>query len=234
MTFTVILHIFLLPLWPTLSHSCRCVVHHTGGVIVNCTSTKLSSAPHLPRDITELHLSNTGLTSVPPGLFDKLVDLQRLSITGNPFHCDCQIQYLRNWLLKNKDKVTKEPTCASPAEVTHVSISDLSDEFFLSCTRPSCKNGVLVVLTGMMLLCVMALLAYTLRLAKESTITLYIDKSHARLEAYSLRSTKPGSRRKWSFVSKQEPLERPLLNMELLPQVLDSLQKKHNVKIKET
>lgn len=132
----------------------------------------------------------------------------------------------------NKNIVTKEPTCASPAEVTHMSISDLSNEFFLHCSKPDCKNGAYIVLTLVTLLSVMVLLAYTLRLAKESTITLYIDERHAFLEANSLRSRKPKHRRKRSFGTRPEPLERPLLNLELLPQVLDNLQKK-SMKIKE-
>ncbi|XP_020785632.1 glycoprotein IX (platelet) isoform X2 [Boleophthalmus pectinirostris] len=216
------------------AHPCRYTDHPTEGVIVNCNFTKLPSLPYLPRNITELHLSNTGLSTVPPGLFDKLVGLKKLSIIGNPFHCDCRIQYLRNWLLKNRDIFTMEPTCASPGVVTQKNICELSDDFFSSCSKPSCTNGIYLVLNWVILLCVIALMVYTLRLAKESTITLYIDERHALFEAHSLRSQKPKHRRKWSFPNKQEPLERPLLNMELLPQVLDTLHKKHNIKIKDT
>uniref|UniRef100_A0A8C6UQ15 Glycoprotein IX (platelet) n=1 Tax=Neogobius melanostomus TaxID=47308 RepID=A0A8C6UQ15_9GOBI len=235
MIFTLILPIFLLSTSTALALPCRCVVHPKGGIIVNCSSTKLASPLQLSRDITELHLSNTGLSTVPPGLFDKLVGLRRLSIAGNPFHCDCRIQYLRNWLLKNRDIVTDEPSCASPGAVAQTSISELSSEFFSSCSKPklTCKNGAYIVLTWVMLLCVVALLAYTLRLAKESTITLNIDERHELFEAHSLCSRKPKHRRKFSFLNKQEPDERPLLNMELLPQVLDTLHKKQNIKMKE-
>lgn len=234
MIFPLILCIFFLPTLTALAHPCRCTVHPSGGIIVNCSSTKLTSPPHLSQDVTELHLHSTGLSMVPLGLFDKLVGLKKVSITGNSFHCDCKIQYLRNWLLKNRDIVTKEPTCASPGAVTQKPISELSDEFFSSCSKPSCKNGAYIVFTGVMLLGVIALLAYALRLAKESTITLYIDERHALFETHSLRSRKPKHRSRWSFLNKQEPLERPLLNMELLPQVLDTLHKKHNIKIKAT
>lgn len=233
MIFPFILYILLLLTSTTFAHACRCVVHPSGGIIVNCSGTGLTSAPQLSKDITELHLSNTGLSTMPPGFFDKLVGLKRLSITENPFHCDCRIQYLRNWLLKNRNLVPKEPTCASPGAVAQTSISELSNEFFSSCSKPNCKSGAYIVSTGVMLLCLMALLAYTLRLAKESTVILYIDERHALFEAHSLRSLKPKHRRKWSFLNKQEALERPLLNMELLPQVLDTLHKKHNIKVKE-
>lgn len=234
MIFLLMLHLFRLPTFTTSAHPCRCVAHPSGGIIVNCTAITLTSAPQLNQDITELHLSNTGLSTVPPGFFDKLTSLKRVSISENPFHCDCKIQYLRNWLLKNRHLVTKEPICLSPGAVAQTSVSELSNDFFSTCSKTSCKNGAYIVLTGVMLLCLIALLAYTLRLAKESTITLYIDERHALFEAHSLRSLKPKHRRKWSFLNKQEPLERPLLNMELLPQVLDTLQKKHNIKMKAT
>ncbi|XP_072305046.1 platelet glycoprotein IX [Eucyclogobius newberryi] len=236
MIFSLIFGIFLVTTITPLGlpHPCRCIVHPKEGLIVNCSSSELISFPYLPRDITELHLSNTSLSTVPPGLFDKLVGLKQLYIAGNPFHCDCRIQYLRNWLLKNRDIVAKEPTCASPGAVSQRAISELSEEFFSSCSKPSCTNGVYLVMTGTMLLCVIALLAYTLRLAKESTISYNIDERHALFEAHSLRSQKPKHRRKWSLLNKQDPLERPLLNMELLPQVLDTLHKKHNIKIKGT
>ncbi|KAK7878657.1 hypothetical protein WMY93_030493 [Mugilogobius chulae] len=135
---------------PASAHPCRCTVHSTEGFTVNCSSSKLSSIPYLTPDTTELHLSNTGLSTVPPGLFDKLVGLKKLSLTGNPFHCDCRIQYLRNWLLKNKYVVTKEPTCASPNLVTQKPISELSDEFFTSCLKPSCTNWIYLIIIGML------------------------------------------------------------------------------------
>uniref|UniRef100_A0AAV2M0F4 Uncharacterized protein n=1 Tax=Knipowitschia caucasica TaxID=637954 RepID=A0AAV2M0F4_KNICA len=137
---------FLLTPISGLDPPCRCTVHPTQGLMVNCSSPDPPLRLHLPRDITQLQLSNTGLRTVPPGLFDSLN-------------------------LKNL-------------------------------------------------------------LAKESTITLYIDERHAILEASSLRSQKPKHRRSWGFLNKPvEPMERPLLGMELLPQ---TLQKKPNRKMKET
>uniref|UniRef100_A0A3B4AXQ0 LRRCT domain-containing protein n=1 Tax=Periophthalmus magnuspinnatus TaxID=409849 RepID=A0A3B4AXQ0_9GOBI len=210
------------------SHLCRCSVHPTEGLIVNCSSTYLPALPYLSRDVAELHLSDTGLSTLPPGLFDKLVGLKKISISENPFHCDCRIQYLRNWLVKNRDKVTKEPTCASPGVVTQKNISELSDAFFSSCSKPNCANGIYFIVTCAILLCVLALIVYTLRLAKESTITLYIDERHALFEAHSLRSQKPKHRRRLSCLKKPEPLETPLLNVEPLPEALDTQQQQHN------
>lgn len=213
------------------AHPCHCTVHPTKGLQVNCNFGKPNLRPHLPQDTAELHLYN--ISMVQPGLFDKLVGLKTISFIGNSFHCDCRTQYLRNWLWKNKDIVLKEPKCTSPTTVAKTPISDLGDDFFSTCSPSKCTSGAYIIIIGMALSCVIVLLVCSLILAKKSTITLYIDERHALFEAHSLRSRKPKHRR-WSFLNKTEPLERPLLNMELLPQVLDTLHKKHNIKIKQT
>uniref|UniRef100_A0A8D3AP45 Glycoprotein IX (platelet) n=1 Tax=Scophthalmus maximus TaxID=52904 RepID=A0A8D3AP45_SCOMX len=213
--------------------------------VVNCSSLHLMELPPLPSDTTELHAQDNRLTSVSPGLFDGLVGLKRVSLSGNPFHCDCRIQYLRNWLLKNRAIVLKEPTCASPSSVAQRAITELADDHFSSCVLASCTGGTYNTVVGVMLCCLIALLLWSLRLAKSSTITLYIDDRHTGLEADSLPSLRPTHRRRLhttlsevrvdlNSFSCAETLERPLINMELLPQVLDMLNKKHNIKIKNT
>ncbi|XP_038578131.1 glycoprotein IX (platelet) [Micropterus salmoides] len=215
------------------------------GLRVNCSTINLIELPHLPSDTTELHLQDNQLTSVYPGLFDRLVDLKKVSLSGNPFHCDCRIRYLRNWLLKNRAIVSKEPTCASPSSVAQKAISDLSDDYFSSCTPASCTDGTYNIVVGVVLCCLIVLLLWSLRLAKISTFTLYILERHSGFEADSLRSLKPKHRRRLDIALSDvspdsdsltctEDLEKPLINMELLPQVLDVLHRKHNIKIKAT
>uniref|UniRef100_A0A672J7Y7 Glycoprotein IX (platelet) n=1 Tax=Salarias fasciatus TaxID=181472 RepID=A0A672J7Y7_SALFA len=224
---------------------CLCSASPHGGLLVNCTSLSLMELPRLPSHTTELYAHNNRLTSVAPGLFDRLVGLRKVSLSENPFHCDCRIQYLRNWLLKNKGIVQKEPVCASPSSLAHTLITDLSDDFFSSCALAKCTDGMYNIVMAVMLCGLIALLLWSLRLARKSTITLCIDKRHSGFEADSLRSLKPKHRRRlhtgtWDSSSDMgsgmffEDQERPLLNMELLPQVLDVLHKKHNIKIKAT
>ncbi|XP_019951720.1 platelet glycoprotein IX [Paralichthys olivaceus] len=224
---------------------CLYSVLQSAGLQVNCSSSRLVELPPLPSHTTELHVQDNRLTSVSPGLFDRLVGLKKVSLSGNPFHCDCRIQYLRNWLLKNRAVVSKEPTCASPSSVAQKAITDLTDDYFSSCGLPSCTSGTYNAAMGAMLCCVIALLLWSLKLAKSSTFTLYIINRHVGLEADSLRSLKPKHRRRLhtalsgvsadlnSFSCTQE-LEGPHVSMELLPQVLDALHKKHKIKIKAT
>lgn len=190
-------------------------------------------------------MQDNGLTSVAPGLFDRLVGLKKVSLSGNPFHCDCRILYLRNWLLKNKALVIKEPVCSRPSSVAHKLITELSDDFFSSCASVKCTDETYNITMAVMLCGVIVLLLWSLRLARKSTFILYIDERHSGFEANSLRSLKPKHRRRLltglsdsnsdmdSGAFSENP-ERPLLNMDLLPQVLDALHKKHNIKIKET
>lgn len=221
---------------------CQCSALQPAGLKVNCSFSNLMELPGFPSDTTELFVQDNKLTSVPPGLFDRLVGLEKVSLADNPFHCDCRIQYLRNWLLRNKAIVSKEPTCTSPVSVAHRAISDLNDDFFSSCAETNYTGGTFNTVIGVMLCCLIVLLLWSLRLAKMSTITLYVDERHSGFEAVSLRPLRPKRRRRMNselLMGSQrsdsltcvEELEKPLLNMELLPQVLDTLHKKHNIKV---
>ncbi|XP_042348602.1 glycoprotein IX (platelet) isoform X2 [Plectropomus leopardus] len=223
----------------TTAQPCLCSALQPASLQVNCSSLELVQLPHLPSDTTELHVQNNRLTSVPPGLFDKLVGLKKVSLSGNPFHCDCNIQYLRNWLLTTRAVVSEEPTCASPSSVAQRAITELSDDYFSSCALATCTDGTFDTVMGVMLCCLIVLLLWSLRLAKTSTFILYIDERHSGFQADSLRSLKPKHRRRLhtaqpDSLTFEGDEEKPPFNMELLPQVLDVLQKKHNIKIKAT
>ncbi|XP_034393896.1 platelet glycoprotein IX [Cyclopterus lumpus] len=222
----------------TAGHPCLCsALAPAGGLQVNCSSLNLAELPRLPSDATELHVQDNRLTSVSPGLFDRLVGLKKVSLSGNPFHCDCRIQYLRNWLLKNRAVVSVEPTCASPSSVAQRAIAELGDDFFSSCAAAGCAGGTYDTVVGGMLCCLIVLLLWSLRLAKMSTVTLHIHERHSGFQAESLRSRRPKHRRRSArsevseeFVTCARDIEKTIVNMELLPQ--DVLHKKHRIKIK--
>lgn len=151
---------------------CRCSSLPPGGVKVNCSVLNLTQLIALPPDTTELLVQDNWLTSITPGLFDKLVELEKVSLSGNPFHCDCRIQYLRNWLLKNAALVSQQPTCASPSSVADRNISTLRHGDFSSCatTKSTCWIFVLSLAVCFLI----ALLVWSVRLAKMTNITLSI------------------------------------------------------------
>lgn len=164
------------------------------------------------------------LTEVPPGLFDPLLKLQRVSLSQNPFQCDCRIQYLRSWLMKNHALVSQQPTCGSPPSVANKNVIEISDDYFASCGSASCPGGPLDPLVVVALSALVVLLLWTLRLAKKSTIILTIN--HREMEL--------GPR--WRRHSERSRVgsDASLGSEDLLPQVLDVLHKKHNIKIKMT
>ncbi|XP_062315189.1 glycoprotein IX (platelet) isoform X2 [Osmerus eperlanus] len=227
----------------TVPKPCHCSAQ-VSGLQVNCSSLGLIEVPPLPTDTTELHLQDNQFTTVPPGHFDRLPLLRRVTLSGNPFHCDCGIQYLRVWLQRNRAAVFRVPTCVSPRAVAHTAITALSDAHFSSCGQQRCTGGLYNSLVGVMLCGLIALLLWGLRLAKHSTFTLEIDEPHAGFEAHSLHSHRPKHRRRRrSMLSESsgtsvnitciDDLERARINMELLPQIMNSLHE-NNIKIKAT
>lgn len=226
----------------TVVQPCLCSsTPQPAGLQVNCSSLSLMDVPHLPSETTELHLQDNQLTTVPSGLFDRLPSLKKVSLSGNPLHCGCGIQYLRIWLLRNRAAVSGNLTCASPSSVAHAAIIELSDAHFHTCAQRNCAGGVYDPLLGMMLCSLIVLLIWGLRLAKNTTFTLDIVERHSGFEADSLRSLKPKHRKRLQSTMSEDSKnsasltwtddpERPLLNMELLPQILDVLHKKHNTK----
>lgn len=217
---------------------CRCSPLLPAGLKVDCSFSNLTELFVLPPDTTELLVQGNRLTSLAPGLLDKLVRLEKVSLSGNPFHCDCRIQYLRSWLLKNMAVVSQQPTCAGPSPVARRDISQLSDDYFGSCATAKSPCGTLNAVSSAAVCLLVALLVLSLRLAKASTITLYIDRKHPGLEAMSLRPPRPKrGRRADSHLSSDrssdyaEDLEKPRVSVELLPQVLDTLHRRHNIRI---
>ncbi|XP_077368217.1 platelet glycoprotein IX isoform X2 [Festucalex cinctus] len=222
---------------PSLGRACLCTVLQPAGLLVNCTSSDLRESPPLPSDTTELLVRDGGLTSIPSGLFDKAAGLQSVSLAGHPFHCDCSIEYARNWLLRNRAAVSQQPACSSPSWVAQKAIAELTDDYFIQCAPRGCGGVASAVAMAAMLCCLVVLLLWSLRLAKNCTFTLNIEDKQSQLNSDSRHPLRATRRRRPSAVDQHcqllaGDLERRPVNVELLPQVLDVLHKKHNIKIK--
>ncbi|KAJ8360846.1 hypothetical protein SKAU_G00173710 [Synaphobranchus kaupii] len=240
----VILLLLVLSRGQTVASPCRCSALQPEGLRVSCGALNLAELPLLPPGTTELYLQDNRLTAVPPGSFDALQGLRRLNLTGNPFHCGCRIWYLSAWLRDHGGVSVQSPTCASPASLAHRPIASLSQAHFSTCTRKRPATGAVDAVMVLALVALVLLLLWCLKTAKGSTFILEVFERHTGLEAHKLSSLKPKHRRKRHLVPSEDyesmtehmddhGLEAPLLNMELLPQILDVLQKKHNMKFKE-
>uniref|UniRef100_A0AAZ3SMP9 LRRCT domain-containing protein n=1 Tax=Oncorhynchus tshawytscha TaxID=74940 RepID=A0AAZ3SMP9_ONCTS len=93
-----------------------------------------SSAQTSPQTTDQLQLPEP--QRIPPGHFDRLQCLRRVTLSGNPFHCNCEIQYLSTWLKGNGAVVSGGgPTCASPSSMAHTAITVLSDAYWIRDTH---------------------------------------------------------------------------------------------------
>ncbi|XP_072262975.1 slit homolog 2 protein [Pyxicephalus adspersus] len=75
-----------------------------------------------------LSLHGNDISSVPQGAFNDLSSLSHLAIGANPLHCDCNLQWLSEWV-KSEYKEPGIARCAGPG--------DLADKLLL--TTPSKK-----------------------------------------------------------------------------------------------
>ncbi|XP_067911426.1 platelet glycoprotein Ib beta chain [Heterodontus francisci] len=118
------------------------------GTSMDCSSRELnvSTIPmHFAATVTEIKLNNNKLSSIPNGLFDPLQYLRLVSLDNNPWICDCNILYLRSWLLKQEDRTQyKNIKCSSPAEFQGRLILYLTeDEVVSTCQDWYCSLAVM-------------------------------------------------------------------------------------------
>lgn len=207
----------------------------SSGLSVNCSSQDLSTLPDFPSDTTELYLQHNQLLTVPPGFFDSFLKLRVLDLSGNPFHCGCNIRYLRAWLLKNPAVSVEQPTCSTPPSRAHRTVAGLREVEFSSCVRRRCSAAGYNLALGSVLWGVLGLLLWSLLLVKDLSFTLGIGEKHGGMRAETLSSLKPKHRaRVKNLTQGSEELETPLMDMDILPQIIDMLHKRHNIKIKDS
>ncbi|KPP76977.1 hypothetical protein Z043_103639 [Scleropages formosus] len=221
---------------------CRCVSLRPTGLRVDCRSRGLTELPPIPPTASELHLQDNRLHSLRPGMLDALLDLRMVNLSGNPWDCGCSILYLRAWL-RDHEAAAGRPTCVTPAALRHRAIAELSETDLPSCSRESCVSGWLDIVTILLMAGLIALLFWCLWTVKNSTFTFNVVRRHGDVDKDLSRSFE-AKRRKRSLRRRSEEaectlqwtddLEKPLFNMEILPQVLEILHKKHNIKIKAT
>ncbi|NWV18465.1 GPIX protein, partial [Origma solitaria] len=96
------------------------------GTRVDCSSRGLRSLPALPRRTRSLLLNNNSLASIPAGALDSLGGLQELDVSHNPWHCDCRILYLRQWLQDSAAPALAALRCASPAALRAQPLAQLT------------------------------------------------------------------------------------------------------------
>ncbi|XP_028665464.2 leucine-rich repeat transmembrane protein FLRT1-like [Erpetoichthys calabaricus] len=81
------------------------------------------------RQLQRLDLSNNNLTTLPRGLFDDLDSLSQLLLRNNPWHCGCNLMWLRDWVkIMSLTVNVRGLMCQSPDRVRGMAIKDITTE----------------------------------------------------------------------------------------------------------
>ncbi|XP_019358574.1 PREDICTED: immunoglobulin superfamily member 10, partial [Gavialis gangeticus] len=101
---------------------------------------KISSIKHI-------YLSDNFLTSLPQDMFSYLLELESIYLHGNPWSCDCDLQWFADWVQKQQDvvKCKKDrasssaqqcPVCANPRNSKGKNLVEIPPAA-LTCTKPT-------------------------------------------------------------------------------------------------
>nr|XP_054772950.1 leucine-rich repeat and immunoglobulin-like domain-containing nogo receptor-interacting protein 3 [Lytechinus pictus] len=78
----------------------------------------------------DLYISSNNLTTLPNNVFDPLPNTVNLELDNNPWHCDCQLRWIHNWLSVSYAGSTpddRQPTCASPDRLNGQEFLDIQE-----------------------------------------------------------------------------------------------------------
>ncbi|XP_075544596.1 uncharacterized protein LOC142578846 isoform X2 [Dermacentor variabilis] len=81
--------------------------------------------------VRKLDLRFNNFTTLPSGLFDQLLQIERVRLNGNPWFCDCRLYWLLLWLRDNVRAHLLSPSntlCAKPSNLTDVTVLDAVDK----------------------------------------------------------------------------------------------------------
>ncbi|KAM6470140.1 platelet glycoprotein IX-like isoform 1-T1 [Liasis olivaceus] len=115
---------------------CSCKPLDSWGWAANCNLMALKEMPLLNSSIRILHLQNNNLTTVPFGALDSLTNLEEINFSNNPWHCDCSILYLKEWLEDFNKSSLEKATCATPASLNKKALSQLKGNELEGCRKP--------------------------------------------------------------------------------------------------
>ncbi|XP_072271767.1 platelet glycoprotein Ib beta chain isoform X2 [Pyxicephalus adspersus] len=158
---------------------CRC----SSGT-VDCSNMKLAtqSLPaSFPASTEVIRLEQNNLNSIPNGVLDRLPNLREVYLKHNPWHCDCNILYLRSWLqAQQKRSQYREVTCESPEPLKGRVIMYLTeDELVTTCQYWYCNLAlvsqlclcIFIIVQGILLIFVVFSLRRFQRIAREARRT---------------------------------------------------------------
>uniref|UniRef100_A0A3P9LIL9 LRRCT domain-containing protein n=1 Tax=Oryzias latipes TaxID=8090 RepID=A0A3P9LIL9_ORYLA len=83
-----------------------------------------------------LTLNKNKLNSLPSVLFGEMPKLTELSLHNNPWHCDCNLKDLHEWIRDNSEKLKPPVVCEHPELLKGQEIRSLRDDQLICPTLP--------------------------------------------------------------------------------------------------
>ena len=181
------------------------------------TEVRSDAFSHL-RQLTKLDLSYCQISSLHSGALHNLASLERLYIEGNrlrvvsdvlqlgsglhgislhdnPWHCDCDLRPLRDWLVQTNVPRLYEPTCHSPHRLQAFKITQVSVTEFACLPSVSPTAMFLTVRQGRNVSLVCRVQSDPGAEIRWSYNGLLIDRGHPRIRAREQHEGRPGGAR---------------------------------------
>ncbi|KAM4693064.1 immunoglobulin superfamily member 10-like [Discoglossus pictus] len=97
--------------------------------------------------IKHIYLSDNHLSSLPKDMFLYMTELEGIYLHGNPWSCDCHLQWLTEETQQSRDTIKCKrdrtgvqcPVCASPRKNMGKSLNEISSQQ-LTCVKPTIEN----------------------------------------------------------------------------------------------
>ncbi|XP_078523557.1 immunoglobulin superfamily member 10 [Lissotriton helveticus] len=127
------------------------LVHLEGNLLTQIHADTFVTLRHMQifktSSIKHIYLSDNLLSSLPKDMFSYMAELETIYLNGNPWSCDCQMQWFAEWADKSRDmiKCKKDrsytngqqcPVCSIPSQNKGKDLSDISVTD-LACVKPS-------------------------------------------------------------------------------------------------
>nr|XP_006004455.1 PREDICTED: platelet glycoprotein Ib beta chain-like [Latimeria chalumnae] len=241
---------------------CKCISIDSQSFQVNCSFRGLQEVPVLPNNTTELNLQDNLLKAVTPGRFDNLWSLKKINLSNNPWNCDCNILYFKTWLEDQTafqvGVTCLSPASLSMKPIAQLTANDFltcSKHRTKSCYYFITEDCIFCIL----IIILVVLMVWLIRITKALSFTLnfYNHDTEKRLQFSQSKKVKQWRRFgvcsmnghneatdlafdslestdltvQWTI---QDQENAPLLreNIEILPEIANTLYIKHNIKLK--
>lgn len=102
---------------------------------------KLEAFKHLNNTLENLWLHQNEIKRIDEGFQSVFLTLSHIRLGANPFHCNCEIRWLRELYANNPEKFSEDapPTCHTPAQWRSKTFSEVELQNFI-CQEPYFKN----------------------------------------------------------------------------------------------